>query len=329
MSDIFNMADTWTAVGTTYNAIMMNVSDGAGGAPVGAAASRIVNLKKNGTSVFDIDVDGQLTKQLLNALGTITTSQPFTITQTWNDGAVLFNGLAINVTNTASSASSSLMELKVDNDSKFWVQRSGSLRLAANAAVYDLGNSFGFNYNITGELAASVRFALPVASPDVFLTRAAAASLRLGLADAAAPVAQTLTVQSVVAGTSNTAGPDWTLSGAIGTGTGAGGKIILKTAPAKASASTQNDLQTALTLTAPAVNMQPSVVCGNQALATDATDGFIYLCSGAGTPTGAPTTFTGRVALYIDTTNSQLWLYLGGAWKQPKTPAGAATVTWQ
>ena len=84
-----------------------------------------------------------------------------------------------------------------------------------------------------------------------------------------------------------------------------------------------------MTLTAPAVNMQPSVVCGNQALATDATDGFFYACSGAGTPTGTPTTFTGRVPLYVDTTNSQLWMYLAGAWKQPKTPAAAATITWQ
>ncbi len=31
----------------------------------------------------------------------------------------------------------------------------------------------------------------------------------------------------------------------------------------------------------------------------------------------------------IDTTNSQLWLFMGGAWKQPKTPSAAATVTWQ
>lgn len=63
--------------------------------------------------------------------------------------------------------------------------------------------------------------------------------------------------------------------------------------------------------------------------ATNATKGFLYLDSGAGTPTGVPTSRTGTVPMYFDTTNSQLWIYAGGAWKQPKTPAGAALVTWQ
>jgi hypothetical protein len=72
-----------------------------------------------------------------------------------------------------------------------------------------------------------------------------------------------------------------------------------------------------------------SVVLGDAALATTATDGFLYIRSGAGPPTGVPTVVTGRVPIYIDTTNNQLWLFLGGTWKQPKTPAGAALVTWQ
>lgn len=72
-----------------------------------------------------------------------------------------------------------------------------------------------------------------------------------------------------------------------------------------------------------------STVLGNAAIATGATDGFLYAVSGAGTPTGTPTTFTGRVPVYVDTTNSQLWLYMGGGWKQPKTPAAAALITWQ
>lgn len=72
-----------------------------------------------------------------------------------------------------------------------------------------------------------------------------------------------------------------------------------------------------------------NVVFGTAAISTSSTNGFPYFPSGAGTPTGVPTTNTGRVPMYIDTTNSQLWLYIGGAWKQPKTPAGAALVTWQ
>lgn len=166
-------------------------------------------------------------------------------------------------------------------------------------------------------------------APDLYLLRKGAANLQIGAADAATATAQVFSMQSVVAGTSNVAGADFTLKGSIGTGTGAGGKLIFQTAPAGASGTSQNALATGLIITAPAVNMQPSCVLGNQALATNATDGFLYICSGAGTPTGTPTTFTGRVPMYIDTTNSQLWLFLGGAWKQPKTPAGAALVTWQ
>lgn len=67
----------------------------------------------------------------------------------------------------------------------------------------------------------------------------------------------------------------------------------------------------------------------NLALATNATDGFTYIATCAGTPTGTPTARTGTVPMVFDTTNSQFWFYTGGAWKQPKTPGGAATVTWQ
>lgn len=86
------------------------------------------------------------------------------------------------------------------------------------------------------------------ANSDTILTRKAAASFRLGAADAASPVAQTLGVQSVVAGTTNTAGADFTIAGSQGTGTGAGGSIIFQVAPAGSSGTAQNALATALTI---------------------------------------------------------------------------------
>jgi hypothetical protein len=80
----------------------------------------------------------------------------------------------------------------------------------------------------------------------------------------------------------------------------------------------------------PSLTLGPndSVTIGNGAIATTATDGFLYIPTCAGTPTGTPTAQAGEVALIYDTTNHQFWIY-DGAWKQPKTPAGAATVTWQ
>lgn len=83
---------------------------------------------------------------------------------------------------------------------------------------------------------------------DTFLSRAGAASLQLGAADAAAPVAQKLGVQNVVAGTTDTAGVDFTIAGSQGTGTGAGGAINFKTAPSGTTGSTQNALVNRMTI---------------------------------------------------------------------------------
>ena len=57
------------------------------------------------------------------------------------------------------------------------------------------------------------------------------------------------------------------------------------------------------------------MVVGTAALATNATDGFLYIPGCAGTPTGTPTAYTGRVPLVVDTTNNKLYFYSGGAWR--------------
>lgn len=56
-------------------------------------------------------------------------------------------------------------------------------------------------------------------------------------------------------------------------------------------------------------------IVGNQALATSATDGFLYVPTCAGTPTGTPTTQTGTAPIVVDTTNNKLYFYSGGAWR--------------
>jgi hypothetical protein len=52
-------------------------------------------------------------------------------------------------------------------------------------------------------------------------------------------------------------------------------------------------------------------------IATNATNGFIYIETCAGTPTGTPTSKTGLVPLIYDLTNKKLWVYDTGlsAWK--------------
>ena len=60
------------------------------------------------------------------------------------------------------------------------------------------------------------------------MRRAAAANIALGATDAASPVAQTLSVQNVVGGTTNTAGVTTTIRGSLGTSQGVPGRIHLK-----------------------------------------------------------------------------------------------------
>ena len=62
----------------------------------------------------------------------------------------------------------------------------------------------------------------------MFFLRKGAANWGFGAADAASPVAQTLSVQNVVAGTSNTAGVTTTIRGSLGTSQGVPGRIHLQ-----------------------------------------------------------------------------------------------------
>jgi len=117
------------------------------------------------------------------------------------------------------------------------------LRTASTIRLYGGANSFAV-VSTGAQLASTKSLAwtssTDIGTADTFLTRSAAATIQFGAADAAAPVAQTLQVQSVVGGTSDTAGAAFTIQGSRGTGTGAGGSIIFKTAPAGSSGTSQN-----------------------------------------------------------------------------------------
>lgn len=60
------------------------------------------------------------------------------------------------------------------------------------------------------------------------------------------------------------------------------------------------------------VDANGNVCIGNAAIATNATNGFLYIPTCAGAPSGTPTTKTGRVAMVFDTTNNKLMIYDGG-----------------
>ncbi len=58
-----------------------------------------------------------------------------------------------------------------------------------------------------------------------------------------------------------------------------------------------------------------NVTIGGGALATTATNRFLYVPTCAGTPTGTPTAKTGFAPIVVNTTNNKLYFYSGGAWR--------------
>jgi hypothetical protein len=124
-----------------------------------------------------------------------------------------------------------LLDMQSGGTDEFKVAGNGTVTIGGSVTLGN--NSGGSTLEISGR---------------VFLSTPASATLQLGATDAASPVAQTLQVQNVVAGTSNTAGAAMLINGSKGTGTGVGGSITIQTASAGTTGSAQNALSPALTL---------------------------------------------------------------------------------
>lgn len=220
---------------------------------------------------------------------TVTTSSPvLNLTQTWNDnagGTVTFTGLKFNATDTASASGSLLLDLQVGGTSVARITKQGGVY--SSDGQLSTGNGFRFVGSANGFYSPSVsssNFYAAIASnavlefrasglgmsrnsiswgsiggtQDVIIYGPTAATLQLGAADAAAPVAQTFKVQSVVGstpGATDVAGANFTIQGSAGRGSGAGGSIIFQVAPAgSAGTGAQNAYVTALSILNPASN---------------------------------------------------------------------------
>jgi hypothetical protein len=227
------------------------------------------------------------TGQLLLALGTITTNlKAINITGTFNASGTTFDApIFMNITNTASAAGTLLMDFQVGSSSVFQVSKAGQILAPSTSSTSVASDSIGviggnlaigFNtgsgqifFNNNTAVRASVdgggyfvsndgTFAFSSSTPvanavnkDTYLSRGgAAATIQHGAADAAAPVAQIVKFQSVVAGTSNTAGVNSTYIGSLGTGTGPSGNMIFEVGKTGTTGSTQNTGFPLLTLNA-------------------------------------------------------------------------------
>jgi len=80
-------------------------------------------------------------KNLVISTGSIVTSAPVTISQTWNAAAVAFTALKVNATSTNSAADSKLLDLQVGGVSQASVTKAGNLTVVGNLSANG-GNSF-------------------------------------------------------------------------------------------------------------------------------------------------------------------------------------------
>jgi hypothetical protein len=213
-------------------------------------------------------LDRKIALDNLFTRGTVTADAPvLNMSQTWNNAAVTFTGLKFNATDTASAAASLLMDLQVGGTSIFGIRRAFITGSKFNRAVLSVpqytytaaastGGFFaigpdenspnillniGAGAGIDFQSNSSLRWTnsasnAAAGTPDLLLTRRDAANLRLGAADAAAPVAQFLSVQGG-SGT-NIAGQPFTIEASRSTGTAAGGSILFNISPAGGSSGT-------------------------------------------------------------------------------------------
>ena len=86
--------------------------------------------------------------------------------------------------------------------------------------------------------------------------------------------------------------------------------IVLSSGSSDINFYNSTSTKTSLTLSA-----SGNAVAGpSGALATTATDGFMYISTCSGTPTGTPTSYSGKVAMFYDTSTDKFYIY-NGAWR--------------
>jgi hypothetical protein len=252
---------------------------------------------------------------------TLTASAPvLDLAQTWNNVAVVFTGLKFNFTNTTSAAGTSLMNLQIGGKNVF--------TLTKDPALYVYNTSDSNNPPTDYERGT-------------FDWVTTANSLTIGTQKGGAGTARDL----ILTAASNTiflsSGCNFRMQGAgswayfVGTAVNGGGIFLNGSnffgsittndniipdlwSLGKATTLGSNSPTAALSWNFPASGAG-NVIVGTAAIATNATDGFLYISTCAGTPTGTPTTFTGRVPMVYDTTNNKFYIY-NGSWKGGTVP---------
>lgn len=277
-----NNGDIWmTSSGLFYRSggsTTGPLGTGGGGCSPSTTANGVLTYSGSGstcnTSAITLMTTPTLSTAAILSVGTLTTGGTGTTTFPY----VYLDQGASNPTTWSTNGT----ELGINAPSGF---TGNFLHLAVNGAASTLTISSGGNVTTTGSYTAGSAGQFTWTARGIF-TSPAAGTIQLGAADAAASVAQTLQAQSVVAGTSNTAGTNMVIQGSRGTGTGVGGSVAIATASAGSTGTTQN--------------------AATNGLVVDTTQ-FVIL--GAGTPTCG----TGCSSIAAGATNQRMEVTTGSA----------------
>lgn len=247
---------TGTASGLTAGNVTTNANLTGAITSIGNATSLNSFTKSSlNTAVSDDDpayvgTAQTFTAQNTFAQGTITTSKPFHVSQTWNDGAVSYSGMKLAITDISSSISEEYFGIyggAAGTTKMFSVEKVGGANLVSLGKIVSTSNTFSIDNDVSGISLGSARqisWSSTVASydtADLFLRRDAAATLQLGT-DAA--TATTQTIKGADGSGTDKAGFSFVSAGGQSTGTAAGGDVISKTSLTGSTGSSLNSYST-------------------------------------------------------------------------------------
>jgi hypothetical protein len=212
---VLDMSQTWNSSGTTFTGVKFNAAGTS--STNSSATSLLMDLQVGTTSKFSVRKDGS----------------PLVGTQFQGYRLFGYTSPALAQVSGYTGINNVSGGVIIAPDSNF-SGGYGQVMLGSYGVVVSNTGSFSFNSGASAD---------PASSADTFLSRKTTANLRFGQADAATAVPQLLSVQSVVTGTTDGNGGNWTLTGSQSTGTGTAGTIILQTSSSAASTGTgQNAL---------------------------------------------------------------------------------------
>lgn len=330
MSYIYNLTDTWNAAGTTFAGIKMAVTNTASSASSNlldlsvsgaTTASFVVNksgaLSLNGSVTSSLHIGGAGTTSTLTLRSTsgVGAAGADIIFQTGNNGATeamrVLNSGNVGIGGSPATkfhlnGTSNTFRQSYDgsNYTDHSISSNGALTISVTASgdrsVYYSTNTLEAQSNTNTFLVSKTISDNASLSPYVALTKWGSTTL---------PTPDNSDIGNIVfQGLTTSIGytkfAQVSCSIAANTASGAPASVLFSTS------SGAGDPQERMR-----IDSNGNVVVNTAAIATNATNGFLYVPTCAGTPTGTPTTYTGRAPIVVNTTDNKLYFYSGGAWR--------------